>query len=228
MTRPQIEGGRVAQWDGVTDREAYKETFLAERDRLADAAHRGDWAGVLAAVAEAPGLANGRRIGGRSGWAPLHQAAWHGAPAEVVEQLVAAGAWRTLRSADGERPVDVAVRHGREALVPLLEPAPVHPAPERALRAMEHFLHALVRVRTEEAAVTTALLPMQVSVLTEVPDAALWFAVPGMYGGFSVRLEDAATTPWLTIKSHCRVVGGSGQTHRITPDGCALVEEGWG
>ncbi|WP_256178300.1 hypothetical protein [Kitasatospora aureofaciens] len=40
-----------------------------------------------------------------------------------------------------------------------------------------------------------------------------------------MRCGQACLAP---VKSDCRVVGGSGQTHRITPDGCALVEEGWG
>ncbi|MFE2111300.1 hypothetical protein ACFXAF_36310 [Kitasatospora sp. NPDC059463] len=73
-----------------------------------------------------PGLANARRVGGRSGWAPLHRAAWLDAPAEVVHRLPAAGAWRTLRSTDGERPVDRAARLGRDAPLPLPEPQPLH------------------------------------------------------------------------------------------------------
>ncbi|MER7578744.1 ankyrin repeat domain-containing protein [Kitasatospora sp. NPDC097691] len=223
----------MAEWDGVAERGVYREQYQAELDRLSDAVHRGAWPAVLAAVAgpqlpaTSSGLANARRIGGRSGWAPLHQAAWHDAPAEVVERLVAAGAWRTLRSTDGERPVDVAIRLGRDTLVPLLEPAPVHPVPEGVLRAVEHYLHALIRVRTEADRISSALLLPQVAVLTELPDAALWFPVPGMYGGFAVRLEDVGTAPRLTVKSHSRVVGGSGQTHHITPDGCVLVESGW-
>jgi hypothetical protein len=182
---------------------------------------------VPAAVSKSAALVNARRVGGRSGWAPLHQAAWHDAPAEVVEQLLAAGAWRTLRSTDGERPVDVAARLGRDALLPLLEPVPLHPVPAKELRAMEHFLHALVRVRTEHYAVRTALFLPQACVLTELPDAALWFGVPGMYGGFGIHLEEAGTAPRLRVTSHCRMVGYSGRTHHITPDGCVLVESGW-
>ncbi|MFB7470433.1 ankyrin repeat domain-containing protein [Kitasatospora sp. NPDC056184] len=197
------------------------------RDRLSDAAHRGDWTGVLAAVEEAPNLINARRVGGRSGWAPLHQAAWHNAPIEVVERLLAAGAWRTLLSADGERPLDLATRLGREALLPLLEPAPLHPARESDLRALQHFLHALIRVRTEEFGVTAPLVLPQVSVLTELSDPALGFTVPGMYGGFSILLERGQDGPQLTVRSHCRIVGYSGRTHRITPDDCTVVESGW-
>ncbi|KDN86974.1 ankyrin repeat domain-containing protein [Kitasatospora cheerisanensis] len=205
----------------------YKEQHQAQLDEVADAAYRGDWTAVLAAVEKSPGLVNTRRTGGRSGWAPLHQAAWHGAPGAVVRQLVDAGGWRTLRAADGERPVDVATRLGRRDLVPLLEPEPVHPLQDRAQRAMEQYLHALVRIRTADFGVELKLNLPQIGVLTELPDGKLWFAVPGMYGGFAIVLEEAATSPRLRVSSHCRVVGYSGQTHHITADGCALIESGW-
>ncbi|WP_380282147.1 ankyrin repeat domain-containing protein [Kitasatospora purpeofusca] len=217
----------MAEWDGAGERGLYHEEHQAERDRLSDAAHRGDWTGVLAAVEKWASLVNARRVGGRSGWAPLHQAAWHDAPIEVVERLLEAGAWRTLRSADGERPVDLATRLGRETLLPLLEPAPLHPVREVDLRAMQHFLHALIRVRTESFGVTAALVLPQVSVLTELSDPALGFTVPGMYGGFTIRLEEGQSGWHLAVQSHCRIVGYSGRTHHITPDGCALVESGW-
>ena len=48
------------------------------------------------------------RPGGHSRYTVLHQAAHGGAPVAVVEQLLALGAWRTIRTACGERPVDVA------------------------------------------------------------------------------------------------------------------------
>ncbi|MFD8597846.1 ankyrin repeat domain-containing protein [Kitasatospora sp. NPDC059646] len=217
----------MAEWDGVAERGQYKEAYQAQLDEVADAAYRGDWPALVAVVEKSPGLANTRRTGGRSGWAPLHQAAWHGAPPEVVRQLLRAGAWRTLRAADGERPVDVAVRLERHELVGLLEPAPLRPLADRSLRAMEEYLHALVRIRTADFGVKLALNLPQISVLTELPEGKVWFPVPGMYGGFSIALEDAETSPRLSVSSHCRVAGYSGQTHHITADGCALVESGW-
>jgi hypothetical protein len=44
------------------------------------------------------------RPGGSSLYAPLHQAAHGGAPAEIVHRLIGAGAWRTLQNVRGERP----------------------------------------------------------------------------------------------------------------------------
>ena len=66
-----------------------------------------------------------------------------------------------------------------------------------------------------------------VEILHEVPGQRLWFPVPGMYGGFSYRLESAGVEAKLLSESWCRVVGGSGQRHEITSEGSRLVEEGF-
>ncbi|MGW3041731.1 hypothetical protein ACWC9T_17235 [Kitasatospora sp. NPDC001159] len=50
--------------------------------------------------------------------------------------------------------------------------------------------------------------------------------LPGMYGGFGIRLEEAAIAPRLKVTSHCRMVGYSGCTHYITLDS-VLVDSGW-
>ena len=63
--------------------------------------------------------------------------------------------------------------------------------------------------------------------LLELARPKMWFAVPGMYGGFSYRLEVDGVHPKLVSESWCRVVGGSGQRHAITPAGSQLVEEGF-
>lgn len=45
-----------------------------------------------------------------------------GAPVEVVTRLIELGAWRGLRNAAGERPVDIARRRGHRRLLDILEP----------------------------------------------------------------------------------------------------------
>ena len=55
----------------------------------------------------------------------------------------------------------------------------------------------------------------------------MWFTVPGMYGGFSYWLETDGVEPRLIAESWCRVVGGSGQRHEVTPSGSQLLEEGF-
>lgn len=54
-----------------------------------------------------------------------------------------------------------------------------------------------------------------------------WFPVPGMYGGFAYGLTEGADGLTLTVESWCRVFGGSGQRHVITPNSTELVEVGF-
>ena len=54
-------------------------------------------------------------------------------------------------------------------------------------------------------------------------EEGLWFAVPGMYGGFQIKLMRS----YLFVTSWCRVVGGSGQAHVITAEGYTKVEQGF-
>jgi len=55
----------------------------------------------------------------------------------------------------------------------------------------------------------------------------VWFAVPGMTGGFSYRLVSDGVEAILISESWCRVVDGSGQRHEITSAGSRLVAEGF-
>ena len=63
--------------------------------------------------------------------------------------------------------------------------------------------------------------------LLELDQPKMWFAVPGMYGGFSYLLESPGVQAKIVIESWCRVSGGSGQRHEITSEGSRLVEEGF-
>lgn len=54
-----------------------------------------------------------------------------------------------------------------------------------------------------------------------------WFPVPGMYGGFAYELTNEDGRLTLTVESWCRICGGSGQRHVITPDSTELVAEGF-
>ena len=69
-----------------------------------------------------PEFINATRPGGRSLYTPLHQAAYGGAPAAAVRTLIELGAWRTLQNALGERPVDIAEKRRRDALIETLTP----------------------------------------------------------------------------------------------------------
>lgn len=206
------------EWDGVTVRADYKAVVVAGRDFLADAARDGDWPDVFRVLDNERRWVNAGRVGGKSGYAPLHQAAWQGAPEDVVRELLARGAWRTLRSTDGERPVDIAERRGHDHLIEPLGPLMLRRVPDA-----EAHLHDLIRSRIPHLVTQSALRLPQLGPLSEVDEPRMWFPVPGMYGGFDILLNGDS----LNVDSWNRVVGGWAQTHRITADGWELVADGW-
>lgn len=218
-----MEQDEVSTWDGVTQRSGYKRRVIEGRDSLAQAARDGDWSAVFALLDEHPGWINSGRVGGGSGYAPLHQAAWHGAEAGLAHRLVARGAWRTLRTAQGERAVDIAERRGHHHLLAPLTPVIRHPLPAETMRSMQRHFHALIHERAGDLITDQRLRLPELETLTEQRNPASWFTVPGMYGGFSYRLEQAQ----LIVESWFRVVGGSGQRHVVDEHGARLVAEGF-
>src|SRR5262249_39913255 len=111
-----------AVWDSTTRGETLSEEEMKERVKLADAAKQANWQLVEEILSKSPKFVNACRPGSHHLYAPLHQAAHNGAPPEFVTWLIEKGAWRTLRNAQGKRPLDVAEKHGRTALVKLLKP----------------------------------------------------------------------------------------------------------
>lgn len=101
------------EWDCVTREDALRDDFVKQRSEWTEAAYSGDWEKLfrLAYQAQFPSsptkLINTTRLqrtknitsGGErplSGFTALHQAAWHGAPVEVVQGLIDLGAYRTF------------------------------------------------------------------------------------------------------------------------------------
>ncbi|MEV4488638.1 ankyrin repeat domain-containing protein [Micromonospora coxensis] len=216
-------------WDGITRGTSLSDWALTARNELADRARAYDWAGVLTVLA-APGAwgwVNATRPDGTSRWAPLHQAARAGAPVEVVQRLVELGAWRGLRTADGERPVDIAVRAGHAHLTEVLTPPRLLDVPDGELRAVQEHFHGLIRARVGALVDEHRLRLPELEVLLEMPPDDTWFAVPGMYGGFTYRLAVDEGRAKLTTESWMRVVGGSGRRHEITQEEVVLVAQGF-
>ncbi len=137
------------------------------------------------------------------------------------------GAWRTLRNARGERPVDVARRRGHEHLLAVLEPDYQRQVPAETLRRIQAHFHEVIRERAKDLVEEHSLRLPELEHLLEMARPAVWFPVPGMYGGFSYRLEGEGTGARLVSTSWSRVVGGSGQRHRIDAEGSRLVERGF-
>jgi hypothetical protein len=220
-----------AYWPGVLDAGLLKPEASARNERLADAAKAGRWGEVLEVLDLDWVYVNQWRLGGTSWFTPLHQAAWHGASADVVTELLSRGALRSLPARDGLTPYDVAAERGHDGLLDLLRPDPSPLTPER-IASLDGHLAGVIEGRLRvpegiadsyEKSLDESLRYPPVAVLHEAPGRRLWFGVPGMYGGFAVELMRG----YLYVESWIRVVGGSGQAHVVTHEGAVLVEEGF-
>ncbi|MFB7875563.1 ankyrin repeat domain-containing protein [Nocardia sp. NPDC056064] len=212
-------------WEGTGRRSMLAEEEGERRDRLADAARAGEWDAVFGLIASG-GRVNLSRLGGWSRFAPLHQAAYQGASESIVKRLLAFGAWRTLRTTDGETAAEIAAARGHDHLAALLEPELLREVSASTLAQLECQLRALIFSRAYDLCVESRFRTPPVGPVLEYPKAVLWCPIPGMYGGFSITL-DPEITDALLVESWCRVVGGSGQRHRVRADGFELVEKGF-
>lgn len=226
MVRPAPAATQLL-WDAVLERSDLEPTVLALRDALSDAVEQGHWAHVATLLDrtddDLPSAlsANALRAGDRTGTAPLHHAARQGAHPDVVDDLVARGAWRTLRTAEGETAEAIARRLGHVSLADRLRPEPAMAMDDDAVADVETFLRALVEVRTRR--LDRPLRYPQLGPLLEYPGTTMWVRVPGMYGGFACRWAEDTAEPTVEVRSASRVVGGSGRTHHVTAEGVELV-----
>ena len=221
-----------SSWPGVLDASLLKPEVVERNQRLSDAAKAGRWDEVFEVLDLNWVSVNQWRLGGSSWFTPLHQAAWHGAPTSVVETLLSRGAFRGLRARDGRTPYDVAQAHGHHHLLDLLASPRTRLTPERTA-VLDAGLASVIdgRLRLPEGIADSYGKPLEeslrypsVAVLPECTEQRLWFAVPGMYGGFSITLMSGN---YLFVESWIRVVGDSGQAHVITHEGVTLVDEGF-
>lgn len=216
-------GLSTANWLGTQDRELWNERLVAAVDAVIDAARDGAWDSMLAQLtdpdrARPRDLVNAWRIGGRAWYTPIHHAAWHGAPVEVIHALLAAGSWTALRASDGRRPVDIALDRGHEHLVALLTPTFARSGglPGHDVRRINRRLSELIlRVSDDYDSLRKRhFRHVDVTVLLEDagPDR-IHVPVPGMYGGLSLQMHDGT----LRAGSWSRIIGGSEMTHEVTP-----------
>ncbi|KIZ15857.1 ankyrin repeat domain-containing protein [Streptomyces natalensis] len=207
------------EWDGLTDRERFNDWYLQARDRFSDTARDAGWNSLFEELGKHPGWVNLPRPGNHSGFAPLHQAAWHGADFAVVSRLLAHGAWRTQRTRDGRRAVDIAREQGHAHLLELLEPVVVRRLPSPA-EMLEHHFHALLRERTGRCFEEIEHLLPPLAPLTEGPAVEIFFGVVGMMGGFTYHLEE----DYLDVHGHSRMDADDGDYYRVTPEGWSRVQ----
>lgn len=198
-------------WIGSNDLSTFQQPYVDAAHAVADAAREYQWARLLDLLKRDPQRINAGRLGGSSGYAPLHQAAHGGAPTEVVQALLGLGALRTLRTTAGERAVEIARQRGHHRLLEVLTPKPSLNVAADKLTAVEAGVHQVIRDREDIQHLLNGadlrLPPLEL--LTETPGNDLWFPVPGMYGGFHLQLGQVADEPICIVDSWIRVVGGS-------------------
>lgn len=214
-------------WDGATTGHSFNDRFRQQRESLRDACLAGDWTSVVQAAADDFGSLDSVCIGDRDWRTLLHVFVEAGAPAKHVLELVELGALRSVRDRRALRPVDLLVPGADQELQAALEPTFRHKVPSETLERLQRQLHRLMNERADFLIQEHKLRLPQLSALLELEEPTMWCPVPGMYGGFRVRLKRDGTDPLLESSSACRVVGGSGQRHEITPDGYAMVEAGY-
>jgi hypothetical protein len=210
-------------WDGITLSSTLKSPYAEQRVELADRAKAYDWERVFAILDENREWVNSPRLDGGSLYSPLHQAAHGGAPTEVIERLLSWGAWRTLRTAKGERAVDIAKRQGHSQLVPMLEPVLLRTYPAAPLAAVQGHFHRLVLRTAGELVRKHCLRLPELEILTELEKPEVWLPIPQMYGGFRFWLHEISSSPSLLADSWSRMVEGSTERHIITAHGTLLV-----
>lgn len=214
-------------WDGITQESTLMPAGRAVRHALSNSAKTYAWDTVFEILEENPHFINATRLGGHSLYTPLHQAAHGGASISVVQRLVGCGAFRSLRNAKGERPVDIAKRIGHGEIARALAPDVHHEVQSTALRDLQDCFHGVIRERANQLVEEHSLRLPELEVLTELAEPRMWFAVPGMYGGFHFWLEVEEGGPVLISESWCRVSEGSGQRHEIRNGSAQLVDEGF-
>ena len=215
------------KWDGITKSATLQKDEVKIRHRLADAAKIYDWQKTLEILNQRSDLINVTRPDGQAFYTPLHQATHGNAPVKVVQEMIGMGAWRTLKNANGERPVDIAIAKKHQHLVRLLEPVYKTKVSLNILQKIQQLFHATILSRAKDLIEKSALRLPEIEPLLEINQPQMWFPVPGMYGGFNYWLDSEGNEAKLISESWCRVVGGSGQRHEITSNESRLVDEGF-
>jgi hypothetical protein len=181
----------TTEWPGVLTAAVLHEYDVIRRHELADAAKDYDWDKTLEILSRNSNLINATCLNGRSLYSPLHQAAYGGASVEVVQAMIEIGAWRTLRNADGERPLDISKRKMHKHLIQLLEPVYKIHIPYETLQKIQDQFHKLIRARIiylHAMPEGSGLRLPELEPLLEMEQPHMWFSIPMMYGGFKLAV----------------------------------------
>lgn len=216
------------EWCGIVKSNIFSQDECNLRKQIAKVIKAHQWNKAFLLLQERPDLINATFLDEMSWYAPVHQITFDNSPIEIVEKILSIGAWRTLKNSDGNKPVDIANKEGYQNLALLLKPIYRRHINLETLSKIQAHFHKVIIGRIEHTIPEWASFRLpDLEILLEIEQPRMWFPVPGMYGGFSYKLEIEGENVKLISESWCRVVGGSGERHEITAEGSKLVEQGF-
>jgi hypothetical protein len=214
-------------WCGIVKSGAFSKDEQNLRKEFERAIKEREWNNVFTILEKRRDLINAVFLDHSSWHSPIHQLALENSPVEIIEKFVNIGVWRTLKTLDGEKAIDIASRKGHHHLVYLLKPVYRHSANLEVLSQIQKQFHQVIIERINVISEWQSFRLPELEVLLEIKEPNMWFPVPGMYGGFHYKLVLKGETIKLISESWSRVVGGSGERHEITSEGWKLTEQGF-
>ncbi|KAJ7041809.1 hypothetical protein C8F04DRAFT_1078810 [Mycena alexandri] len=203
-----LRGIQFGTWHGATRQFGEETQYTRKRSKLSNAVYQymhsdlhavlnyarmeynQDWVNCIR-------LASGST--NPSGYAPIHQAAWHGVSVEEVQRLLDLGAWRTLRTIKSDlTPLDIARQFQHAHLYNILAPVIHHPLPSKTILNLEQSLHQVIQTECNlndedvEWMHKSATRYPEVTLLTEMVIPLIWFPINEEdvnTRGFFIRLD---------------------------------------
>ncbi len=216
------------QWNGMQNPDKMQAGERKYRMRLAEYSKAFQWDKMIFLIRSHPEMVNCARPGSKSLYAPLHQAAHGGAPVEVVQSLLELGAWRLLRTAEGQLPVDIAREKGRSHLISLLEPEYRWDASRGMMQRVQGYAHEIILKYARETVQEFDLRLPELEPILE-SEKGMHFDLPQPWGGFEIGfMADKPQILFFLVSGWVRNyqnVGGQSFTYAVSPHGSLLVDE---
>ncbi len=202
-------------WDGGLTRQSMH--LPLERKQICEALNLHNWSGIISLLEANRDLVNAVLPGKHSWSTLLHECIVQNAPKAFTLKVIEMGAFRTAENASGQRPIDLLKSKMQNDLVADLEPRNCYSFDLMQLSCVEQLFHGLIRAMIVSYKVERPLRLPQLSVLTELQERSLYFALPGMAGGFKFWLDqESKAVPILVSDSWSRIDGWE-MRHRIEP-----------
>lgn len=166
-------------------------------------------------------------------WTFLHHAAYYNTPVSVLKVIKESGFVMSFKDFEGLTARDHIKSTCDISYKEFYKPSfKIKNFNTSKVNNIEKSFHAVINSRAKDLVQKHNLILPSIAVLLEeiVKENKYWYAVPGMYGGFTISFEfnsDKTDVDALVTSSWCRVVGGSGQTHRCTENNWTLTDEGF-